>query len=102
MQLHRFAVGETVLYAQRRHPHFTWRSPYTIVSCIKTEGPEPQYRIASIHWREIRVAGEHELCVTPQPLPVALQGPEYTLEPWLCLQPANLNVGPFVERPLAL
>lgn len=99
MQFHRFAVGETVLYAERRHPHFTWRSPYTIISCIKAEASEPQYRIASVHRREIRIAGEHELCVTPQPLPVAQQGPSYSLETWLCLQPANLNVRSSVKRP---
>lgn len=91
MQAHRFAVGEVVLYAERRHSHFTWKAPYTIVSCLRVEASEPQYRIVSIHRQEIRMAGEHELCRTPQPCPVVQQSLDEFFEIPSCLQPANLN-----------
>ena len=102
MQTYRFAVGETVLFAEKRHPHFTWRVPYTIVSCIRTEAAEPHYRIASIHGSKIRNAGEHELCRTPQPLPAARQLPRRLLEALTGLQPANLNIKSSLESPLTL
>lgn len=101
MQNHRFAVGEIVLCTERRHPHFSWRAPYTIMTCIKAETTEPQYRIASVHRHEIRIAGEHELCRTPQPL-AARQPPHgRILEALPSLQPANLNLKPALERPLS-
>jgi hypothetical protein len=100
MQAHRFAVGEVVLYAEKRHPHFTWKAPYTIVSCMSVEATEPQYRIASIHHHGIRIAGEHELCRTPQPLPAAQQSLEPFFEIPSCLQPANLNLDSIAKRPL--
>jgi len=101
MQAHRFAVGETVLFAENRHPHFTWKVPYTIISCIRMEAAEPQYRIASMHRHEIRTAGEHELCRTPQPLSAVRQPPEQFFESLSCLQPANVNLKSAVENPLA-
>ncbi|PVE21486.1 hypothetical protein DC522_26445 [Microvirga sp. KLBC 81] len=100
MQAHRFAVGEIVLYAERRHPQFTWKVPYTIISCIRTDAAEPQYRIASVHRDEIRTAGEHELCRTLQPLPAVQQSPEQFLEALSCLRPANLNLKSALESPL--
>ncbi|WP_445504586.1 hypothetical protein [Microvirga sp. G4-2] len=100
MQAHRFAVGEIVLFAERRHFQFTWKVPYTIISCIRTDAAEPQYRIASVHRDEIRTAGEHELCRTPQPLPAAQQAPEQFLKALVCPQPANLNRKSALERPL--
>jgi len=100
MQAHRFAVGEIVLFVERRHPHFAWKVPYTVVSCIRTEAPEPQYRIASVHGDMIRIAGEHELRRTPQPLPTLQQPPEQFLEALFCLQPANLNFRSASETPL--
>jgi hypothetical protein len=102
MQAHRFAVGEIVLCAERRHPHFTWKAPYTIITCIRAEAAEPQYRIASVHRHEIRIAGEHELCRTPQPLPAFQQSPGQFLDALSCLRPANLNLTPSLERPLSL
>jgi hypothetical protein len=99
MQAHRFAVGEIVLCAGRRHPDFTWKAPYTVLTCIRSDAAEPQYRIASVHRHEIRLAGEHELCRTPQPLPVFQQSrgeilAEEILAELSCLQPANLNLTP--------
>lgn len=98
MQAHRFAAGEIVLFVEKRHFHFTWKVPYTITVCIKADAAEPQYRIASVHRDEIRTAGEHELCRTPQPLPVGQQPPEQFLEALSCLQPANLNVRTALEN----
>jgi hypothetical protein len=100
MQAHRFAVGEIVLFVERRHPQFTWKVPYTIISCIRAEAAEPQYKIGSIHGDKIRTAGEHELCRTPQPLPAVRQPPEQFLEALSCLQPANLNLKSALENPL--
>jgi hypothetical protein len=99
MQAHRFAVGEIVLCAGRRHPDFTWKAPYTVLTCIRSDAAEPQYRIASVHRHEIRLAGEHELCRTPQPLSVFQQSrgeilAEEILAELSCLQPANLNLTP--------
>lgn len=101
MTVHRFAVGEIVLFAERRHSQFTWKVPYTVISCIGTDAAEPQYRIASVHRNGIRTAGEHELCRTPQPLPAARQRPEEFLEALSCLQPANLNLKPALGSPLS-
>lgn len=100
MQAHQFAVGEIVLCAARRHPQFTWRAPYTIIARIDTEAAEPQYRIVSVHRHEIRIAGEHELCRTPQPIPAFQQSPEQFLDALSCLQPANLNLNPAMGPPL--
>lgn len=94
MQAHRFAVGEIVLCAGRRHPDFTWKAPYTVLTCIRSDTAEPQYRIASVHRHEIRLAGEHELCRTPQPLPVFQHSRRQVLAELSCLQPANLNLTP--------
>ncbi|WP_262270873.1 hypothetical protein [Microvirga yunnanensis] len=92
MQTHRFAVGESVLCAERRHPSFTWQTPYTVITCIQSEAAEPQYRIASLHRHAIRIVGEHELCRTPQPRPAARQSLQQCREALLCLHPANLNL----------
>ncbi|QRM34129.1 hypothetical protein [Microvirga sp. VF16] len=94
MQVHRFAVGEIVLCAEKRHPHFTWKAPYTVLACIQSEAAEPQYQIASGHRHEIRMAGEHELCRTPQPLSAFRQSREQLLDALSCLEPANLNLTP--------
>ncbi len=102
MQAHQFAVGEIVLRAEKRHPQFMWRVPYTIMTCIKTEAAEPQYRIASVYRHEVRIAGEHELCRTPQPLPAFPQSPEQFLGALSCLQPANFKPELTMERPLSL
>lgn len=99
MQVHRFAVGETVLFAERRHSHFAWKVPYTVIAYIRMDAAEPQYRIASIHRDEIRIAGEHELCRTPQPIPAARQSPEQFFAALSCLQPANVNLKPSVGSP---
>lgn len=100
MQAHRFAAGEIVLFFEKRHSHFTWKVPYTITECIKTDAAEPQYRIASVHRNEIRTAGEHELCHTPQPLSDVQPPPEEFLEALSCLQPANLNARAAFGNPL--
>ncbi|HZH11871.1 MAG TPA: hypothetical protein VEZ24_16045 [Microvirga sp.] len=100
MQAHKFGTGDIVLFAEKRHAHFTWKVPYTIIACIKTDAAEPQYRIASVHRAEIRTAGEHELCRTPQPLHAVQQTPEQFLEVQSCLQPANLNCKRAFEDPL--
>jgi len=102
MQAHQFAVGEIVLCVERRHPQFMWRAPYTIITCIKAESAEPQYRIASVHRREIRIVGEHELCRTPQPLPAFQQSPGQFLGALSCLQPANINLESAMKRSLSL
>lgn len=102
MQAHRYAVGEIVLFAEKRHSHFTWKVPYTIIACIKTDAAEPLYRIASAHRDEIRTAGEHELCRTPQPLPAAQQSPEQFLEAPPFHHAANLNIKSALVRPLTL
>jgi hypothetical protein len=96
MQVHRFVVGEIVLCAESRHRHFTWKAPYTVLTCIRSEASEPQYRIASVHRHEIRVAGEHELCRTPQPLSAFRPPREQFLDTLSCLEPANLNLTPGV------
>lgn len=101
MQAYRFAVGEIVPFAERRHLQFTWKVPYAIVSCLMAGAAEPQYRIASIHGDKIRTAGEHELCRTPRPLPAAPRLPEHFFEALSCLQPANLNLASSIESPPA-
>jgi hypothetical protein len=71
MPLHRFAVGETVLYMRHRFFDLTsdlnWRSPFTVVAYLAPAGLVPQYRIRSAQESCDRVAGEHELSRTPQP-----------------------------------
>lgn len=101
MEAHRFGVGEIVLYAERRYSHFTWKVPYTVVSCIRADAVEPQYRIVSDRHPEILTVGEHELCRTPQPVPAVRQLPDqfFVIPPWL--QPANLNREATVGHPLA-
>lgn len=100
MQAHRYAVGEIVLFANKRRSYFTWKVPYRIIVCIKTDAAEPLYRIASVYRGEIRTVGENELCRTPQPLPAAQRQPEHFLEVLSCRQPANLNVKNAFESPL--
>jgi hypothetical protein len=99
MHVHRFAVGETVLCVQRLRSEFAWKAPYTVLTCIRSEGPEPQYRIASVRRQEIRVVGEHELCRTPQPSSAFRQSPEQLLDALSCLQPANLNLAQAAAHP---
>jgi hypothetical protein len=66
MQIHRFAVGETVLYTEQRFPNLSWKAPYTVVTCLPTTGAQPQYQIRSDHRSVDRVASEHELSQTLQ------------------------------------
>lgn len=70
MQSHRFAAGEIVLYNESRLPGLTWKAPYLILDCIDAKSAEPSYRIRSAHRSQERIAGEHELCRMPQPVPV--------------------------------
>ena len=68
MCVHRFAVGEVVLYAKKRTGQLLmWKLPYTILSYVLSEDSEPQYWIASARWPEAVIVGERELCRTPQP-----------------------------------
>jgi hypothetical protein len=71
MPLHRFAVGEAVLYTRHRFfdpaSDLNWKSPFTVVAYLSSAGLVPQYRIRSAQESCDRVAGEHELSRTPQP-----------------------------------
>ncbi|HZH53318.1 MAG TPA: hypothetical protein VEZ16_15735 [Microvirga sp.] len=67
MMFHRYAVGERVLYTQHRFPHLTWKAPFTVLSCLTSEGAEPRYRIGSALRSDEREAGEHELSHLAQP-----------------------------------
>ncbi|MGO4573447.1 hypothetical protein [Microvirga sp. 2TAF3] len=101
MQVHRFAVGETVLYTETHIPDLAWKASYTVVACIRSDDAEPQYLIRSIHRVEERVVGEHELCRTPQPLRTS-QWPENGLfDDVFDMDAANFNLPSIADRPFA-
>lgn len=68
MRSHLFAVGEVVLYLEKRAGRLAmWKTPYTILSYVRSDSLEPRYRIASARRPDAVFVGEHELCRTPQP-----------------------------------
>ena len=68
MRSHLFAVGEVVLYVEKRAGQLAmWKTPYTILSYVRSDSLEPRYRIASARRPHAIFVGEHELCRTPQP-----------------------------------
>ncbi|MET0742439.1 MAG: hypothetical protein ABWY78_03625 [Microvirga sp.] len=68
MRSHRYAVGEVVLYIEKRAgQRGMWKTPYTILSYVRSDALEPRYRIASARRPDAVFVGEHELCRTPQP-----------------------------------
>jgi hypothetical protein len=101
MLVHRFAVGEIVLYARPTLPDLTWKTPCLIAGCLSTPGPEPHYRVQPLDGGLARTAGEHELRRGPEPIPAA--GPSYAVltGPLAVDRAANLNLahGPGVPRP---
>lgn len=99
MANHKFAVGEIVLYTDRRFPQLTWKAPYTVVACIKASTVDAKYRIRSIHRHDSRIASEHEL--SRGPLSRRSQRPwqeRFRDGPHL-QHAANLNLLPAERRP---
>lgn len=57
---HRFAVGQTVLFQERR-AHVTWKAEYTVVAHVEPDDLGLKYQIKSTNRSHTRTAHEHEL-----------------------------------------
>jgi hypothetical protein len=57
---YRFAVGETVLFTERRDG-VSWKAEYTIVAQIEPDDLGQRYQIVSTNRAHTRTAYEHEL-----------------------------------------
>jgi hypothetical protein len=58
--VHRFAVGETVLFTERR-AHMKWKAEYTVVAHVEPDDLGLKYQIKSTNRSHTRMAHEHEL-----------------------------------------
>jgi hypothetical protein len=100
MKTHHFAVGDHVLYTEQRFPHLVCKQPYTIVGCLDSRRPEPQYQIRSGTRPCDCVAGEDELSRDASPMSafreVDIVG---FLDATGVGDPANLNLVPWVNLP---
>jgi len=92
MQIPRYAVGETVLYNERRLSGCPWKVPYVVMAIVRSSSVEPQYLIGSSYRSHERLAGEHELCRTPQPLPTLRVPRGYSGNDAPGMSAANLNL----------
>lgn len=61
MAAHHYSVGERVLYTEQRFPHLICKQPYTIIRCLASKRPEPQYQIRSSARPCDCIASEDEL-----------------------------------------
>jgi hypothetical protein len=57
---HRFTVGETVLFTERRG-HMEWKAEYTVVAHVEPDDLGLKYQIKSTNRSHTRTAHEHEL-----------------------------------------
>ena len=92
MQIPRYAVGETVLYNERHLSGYAWKAPYVVLAIVQSMSVEPQYRIGSCYRSQERLAGEHELCRTPQPLCAFRPLLGKSRDDASGMDPANLNL----------
>ncbi|UVF18194.1 hypothetical protein HPT29_016965 [Microvirga terrae] len=100
MRAHHFAVGDHVLYTERRFPHLVCKQPYTIVGCLDSRRFEPQYQIRSETRLYDCVAGEDELSRGGSPMSAFRNGevPDF-LDGTGTTEPANLNLVPWTSLP---
>ncbi len=56
----RFAVGETVLFTERRDD-VSWKAEYTIIAQMEPDDLGQRYQIMSTNRAHTRTAHEHEL-----------------------------------------
>jgi hypothetical protein len=61
--VHRFAVGETVLFTERR-AGMEWKAGYTVVAHVEPDDLGLKYQIRSTNRSHTRTAHEHELSAT--------------------------------------
>ncbi|NBJ11549.1 hypothetical protein [Microvirga arsenatis] len=100
MKTHHYAVGDRVLYTEQRFPHLVCRQPYTIVGCLDSRRPEPQYRIRSSSRPFDCVAGEDELSQVASPVGVYRAAEISGLLDFPTMDdPANLNLVPWMHLP---
>lgn len=59
-EVHRFAIGETVLFQERR-ADVTWKAEYTVVAHMEPDDLGLKYQIQSTNRPHTRTAHEHEL-----------------------------------------
>jgi len=100
MRAHHFAVGDHVLYTEQRFPHLVCKQPYTIVGCLDSRRPEPQYQIRSVTRPYDCVAGQDELRQDASPMS-AFQDVDILelLDGAGMNESANLNLVPWPSLP---
>lgn len=97
---HHYAVGQRVLYTEQRFPHLICKQPYTIVRCLDSKRPEPQYQIRSAARPCDCVAGEGELSHEGLPLGAfqEMDIPGF-VDSNVMSEAANLNLVPWASLP---
>ncbi|MDF2972007.1 MAG: hypothetical protein K0R61_2457 [Microvirga sp.] len=61
---HRFEIGESVIYSERRFPAAIWTAELIVIEQI-TRGGEPVYHLRDSRGTDEYVLGEHELSPPP-------------------------------------